>query len=94
MTDRRIKLRTTGEQALANGDGRRAFKAYAELEQLDPNEALWPKRAAEAARKAGKNAEAASAFRRAAAVYLRLGFASHAQAMTKLAAQLETLQPS
>ena len=86
MTDRRIKLRTTGEQALANGDGRRAFKAYAELEQLDPNEALWPKRAAEAARKAGKNAEAASAF--------RLGFASHAQAMTKLAAQLETLQPS
>ena len=94
MTDRRIKLRTTGEQALANGDGRRASKAYAELEQLEPNEVLWPKRAAEAARKAGKYAEAASAFRRAAAVYLRLGFASHAQAMLRLAAQLEAQQPS
>ncbi len=94
MNDRRSKLRQTGEQALASGDGRRAFKAYAELEQLEPNEVLWPKRAAEAARKAGKNAEAALAFRRAAAVYLRLGFASHAQAMLKLAVQLEALQPS
>ena len=94
VTDRRIKLRTTGEHALAKGDGWRAFQAYIELERLEPDEALLPKRAAEAARKAGKNAEAALAFRRAAAVYQRIGFGPHADAMRRLAAQLENTPPS
>ena len=84
----------TGEQAIATGNDRRAAKAFVELEQLEPNEVLWPKRAAEAARKAGNNGEAALAFRRAATVYERLGFASHAQAMISLAVQLETNQRS
>jgi hypothetical protein len=88
MLNRRTKLRITGEQALASGDEWRAFLTYRELEQLEPDEVLWAKRAAEAARKAGALEEAANAFRRAGVVYERTGFAAHAKAMRRLAEQL------
>jgi hypothetical protein len=90
MIDRRAKLRITGEQALASGDKKSAFFAYRELEQLEPDEALWAKRAAEAARKSGAFGESAKAFRRAASVYERTGFAGHAKAMLRLAEQLDS----
>lgn len=90
MKERKRLLRTTGEQALVNSDGWRAYQAYIELERLEPEEPLWPKRAAEAARKAGRAQDAALAFRRAAAAYKRIGFGPQAEIMLRLAAQLET----
>ena len=74
---------------MARGNAGLAKSVYLQLELLDPIEPMWPKRAAEAARKLGQNAEAALAFRRAAAIYARLGFSGHARAMDELAARLE-----
>ena len=60
------QLRDEAGTASASGRHKRALECYTELEQLEPRDAQWPKRAAEAYRKLNKTRAAIDAFDRAA----------------------------
>jgi CRP-like cAMP-binding protein len=78
------QLRTEASDAFASGKFKRALVAYLELEQLEPRDAQWSKRAGETYRRLGKDKDAVSAFTRAADRYAQGGFLVQALAVCKL----------
>jgi CRP-like cAMP-binding protein len=83
------QLRAEASEAAAAGKHKRALAAYLELEQLEPRDAQWSKRAAETYRRLDKNKEAISAFARAADRYAQGGFLVQAIAVCKLILQID-----
>ncbi len=83
------QLRAEATEASAAGKHKRALVAYLELEQLEPRDAQWSKRAAETYRRLGKDKEAISAFARAADRYGQGGFLVQAIAVCKLILQID-----
>ena len=55
-------LRVEASEAAAAGKHKKALAAYLELEQLEPRDANWSKRAAETYRRLGKDKDAVGAF--------------------------------
>ena len=53
-------LRAEASEAAAAGKHKKALAAYLELEQLEPRDAQWSKRAAETYRRLGKDRESIS----------------------------------
>jgi len=84
------QLRTEASDAFAAGKFKRALAAYLELEQLEPRDAQWSKRAAETYRRLGKDKEAIAAFTRAADRYAQSGFLVQAIAVCKLILTIES----
>ena len=83
------QLRSEASEAAASGKYKRALSAYLELEQLEPRDAQWSKRAAETYRRLGKDREAISAYTRAADRYGQGGFLVQAIAVCKLILQID-----
>src|SRR4051794_23618708 len=83
------QLRVEASEAAAAGKHKKALAAYLELEQLEPRDANWSKRAAETYRRLGKDKDAVSAFSRAADRYAQSGFLVQAIAVCKLVLQIE-----
>src|SRR5690606_4657081 len=83
------QLRADAADAAAAGKHKRALAAYLELEQLEPRDAQWSKRAGETYRRLGKEKEAVSAFGRAAERYAQGGFLVQAIAVCKLILQID-----
>jgi len=83
------QLRTEASEAAASGKYKRALSAYLELEQIEPRDAQWSKRAAETYRRLGKDREAISAYARAADRYAQGGFLVQAIAVCKLILQID-----
>jgi CRP-like cAMP-binding protein len=82
-------LRDDAGAAAAAGKYKRALECYLELERMEPNDAQWPKRAAEMLRRLGKLKEAIAAYDRAADRYTQGGFLVQAIAVCKLILQLD-----
>ena len=83
------QLRSEASEAAAAGKYKRALSAYLELEQLEPRDAQWSKRAAETYRRLGKEREAISAYTRSADRYAQGGFLVQAIAVCKLILQID-----
>lgn len=83
------QLRSEASEAAASGKYKRALSAYLELEQLEPRDAQWSKRAAETYRRLGKEREAIAAYTRAADRYAQGGFLVQAIAVCKLIVQID-----
>jgi CRP-like cAMP-binding protein len=81
-------LREEAAAATAAGKHKRALAAYLELERVEPRDAQWAKRAAEALRKLGRDDEAIQAYARAADRYAQNGFLVQAIAICKLVLQI------
>ena len=77
-------LRDEAAIAIERGKLGKAIEIYEELEEIEPDSAAWPKRIGETHRRAGKNAEAVSAFERAAEKYVQSGFMVQAIAVCKM----------
>jgi CRP-like cAMP-binding protein len=82
-------LRAEASEAAAAGKHKKALAAYLELEQLEPRDANWSKRAAETYRRLGKDKDAIAAFTRAADRYAQSGFLVQAIAVCKLILQID-----
>src|SRR5436190_13663100 len=83
------QIRAEAAEATSTGKFKRALAAYLELEQLEPRDAQWSKRAAETYRRLGKDKDAVSAFTRAADRYAGGGFLVQAIAVCKLILQID-----
>jgi CRP-like cAMP-binding protein len=83
------QLRAEASEASAAGKHKRALAAYLELEQREPRDAQWSKRAAETYKRLGKDKDAISAFSRAADRYAQGGFLVQAIAVCKLILQID-----
>ncbi len=83
------QLRAEAAEASAAGKHKRALSAYLELEQLEPRDAQWSKRAAETYRRLGKDKDSIGAFSRAADRYAQGGFLVQAMAVCKLILQID-----
>ena len=83
------QLRAEAAEATAAGKHKRALAAYLELEQLEPRDAQWSKRAAETYKRLGKDKDAIAAFSRAADRYAQGGFLVQAIAVCKLILQMD-----
>lgn len=83
------QLRAEAAEASAAGKHKRALACYLELEQLEPRDAQWSKRAAETYKRLEKNKDAISAFTRAADRYATGGFLVQAIAVCKLILQMD-----
>jgi CRP-like cAMP-binding protein len=83
------QLRTEASEAAAAGKYKRALAAYLELEQLEPRDAQWSKRAGETYRRLGKDREAIAAYARSADRYAQGGFLVQAIAVCKLILQID-----
>jgi CRP-like cAMP-binding protein len=83
------QLREEAAAAAAAGKYKRALEGYNELERIEPNDAQWPKRAAEMLRRLGKLKEAVAAYDRAVDRYTAGGFLVQAIAVCKLILQLD-----
>jgi len=83
------QLRAEAAEASAAGKHKRALAAYLELEQLEPRDAQWSKRAAETYKRLGKDKDAIGAFSRAADRYAQGGFLVQAIAVCKLILQMD-----
>jgi len=82
-------LRDDAAQAAADNKPRRAVECYLALEQAEPNEPNWPKRAAEMYRRLDRPREAISAYERAVDRYVQGGFMVQAIAVCKVILQLD-----
>ncbi len=78
------KLRDGATNLVAKGKHEKALAKYLELEQLDPGDAQWSKRAADCYRRMGRRSDELQALVRAADGYSRTGFLLKAVAMCKL----------
>src|SRR5512146_649859 len=83
------QLRTEASDAFAAGKFKRALAAYLELEQAEPRDAQWSKRAGETYRRLGKDKDAVMAFGRAADRYAQGGFLVQAIAVCKMILQMD-----
>jgi len=84
------QLRAEAAEASSSGKHKKALAAYLELEQLEPRDAQWSKRAAETYKRLGKDKDAIQAFSRAADRYASGGFLVQAIAVCKLILQIDT----
>jgi cAMP-dependent protein kinase regulator len=82
-------LRDEVASAIDKGKFKRALECIRELEEIEPRDAAWPKRAAEVYRRLGKNREAIAAYERAADRYAQGGFLVQAIAVCKQILQLD-----
>lgn len=82
-------LRDDAARAAAEGKHRRAAECYLQLEQLEPTEPSWSKRAAEMYRRLDRPREAIAAYERAVDRYAQGGFMVQAIAVCKLILQLD-----
>ena len=82
-------MREEAAEATAGGKHKRALAAYLELERLEPRDAQWAKRAAEAYRKLGRESDAIAAYARSADRYAQAGFLVQAIAVYKLVLQID-----
>jgi hypothetical protein len=87
-TSARAAARTELEQALARRDNERARALLADLQVLEPAEPRWPHKLGDLLRAAGRDEEAAIAYRQAGRVYSDRGFGDRSRAMTVLARTL------
>jgi CRP-like cAMP-binding protein len=88
--EKRIKLlRDRLEPALHKNDVKAADPLLTELESLEPAQHRWPHKRGDLLRRAGRNADAAAAYERAAALYAEQGLLPRAIAMAKVAAELD-----
>ncbi len=86
----RIKqLRSEALQLAQNGEHSRALERFAQLEKLDPNEADWPRRAADCHRLLGDRSEQLRALGRAADGYMGAGMVVKAMAICKIMLALD-----
>lgn len=83
------QLREEAASATAAGKHKRALAAYLELERVEPRDAQWAKRAAEAYRKLGRDDEAIHAYARAIDRYAQNGFLVQAIAICKVVLQID-----
>lgn len=83
------QLRAEAAEASSSGKHKKALSAYLELEQLEPRDAQWSKRAAETYKRLGKDKDAIQAFSRAADRYASGGFLVQAIAVCKLILQID-----
>jgi hypothetical protein len=74
--------------AVERRDYERTFQIATMLEQMEPNDARWPRKCGDLLRMAGRPHDAAAAFRRAAKCYDQQGFHDRSRAMTVLARSL------
>ncbi|RMH42921.1 MAG: hypothetical protein D6689_06665 [Deltaproteobacteria bacterium] len=82
--DARVRtLRDRAQQAVDRGKYAKALEAYRELEEIDPGEGDWPRRAAECHRRLGDRDGAVAALLRGADRYARAGFIVKAVALCK-----------
>lgn len=77
-------LRDEAIELVEKGKLGKAADLYAELEELEPESATWPKKLGETLRRAGKTTEAIPAFERAAQRYVETGFLVQAIAVCKM----------
>jgi CRP-like cAMP-binding protein len=82
-------LRDELAAAIDRGKFKKAIECILELEQLEPRDAAWPKRAAEAYRRIGRTREAIAAYERSAERYAQGGFLVQAIAVCKQILQLD-----
>jgi len=82
-------LRDEVAGAIDKGKFKQALEAIRELEALEPNDASWPKRAAEVYRRIGKHREAIQAYERAVDRYAQAGFLVQSIAVCKQILQLD-----
>jgi tetratricopeptide (TPR) repeat protein len=82
-------LRDEVATAIDRGKFKRAVECILELEQLEPRDASWPKRAAEVYRRIGKTREAIAAYERAVERDAQAGFLVQALAVCKQILQLD-----
>ncbi|HEY4181816.1 MAG TPA: cyclic nucleotide-binding domain-containing protein [Kofleriaceae bacterium] len=82
-------LRDEALKAIERGKLDRAIEIYIELEALEPEKPEWPKRLGESYRRNRANANAVSAFERAAIKYVAGGFLVQAIAVCKLILQID-----
>lgn len=82
-------LRDAAARAIAEGKHRRAIECYLELEQLEPFEPNWPKRAAESYRRLDRPRDAVSAYERTIDRYVAGGFMVQAIAVCKVILSLD-----
>ena len=82
-------LRDEVANAIDRGKFKRAIECILELEQLEPRDAAWPKRAAEVYRRLGKSREAIGAYERSVDRYVQAGFLVQAIAVCKQILQLD-----
>ena len=79
-TSRLLALIDEFEGALGEHDSDRALVALSSLEELDPDDAAWPKRRAEIYREAGDEASELNALLRTASLQVDAGFVARAMA--------------
>ena len=84
----RSTTRTALERALVCRDQAKALELLLELQADDAAEPRWPHKAGDLLRGAGRDAEAASAYRKAATLYAERGFVARSRALVHLARTL------
>jgi len=87
-------LRDDATRAAAEGKHKRAIECYLELEQLEPYEPNWPKRAAETYRRIDRSREAVAAYERAIERYVAGGFMVQAIAVCKIILSIDPAHDS
>ncbi len=87
-------LRDDATRAAAEGKHKRAIECYLELEQLEPYEPNWPKRAAETYRRIDRGREAVAAYERAIERYVAGGFMVQAIAVCKIILSIDPTHDS
>jgi CRP-like cAMP-binding protein len=88
-SERIRSLRDRAAQALEKGRPEKAVEDYLELEQIDPNDPTWAKRAADCYLRLRQPAQQVAALARAADGYARTGFALKAIALSKLISSID-----
>lgn len=82
-------LKDAAAAASTEGKHRKALEHYLELEQLEPQDPNWAKRAGETYRRLGKNREAIAAYDRAVERFVQSGFLVQALAVCKVILQID-----
>lgn len=85
------ELRDAAAIAVERGKLDKALALYDELEELEPESPMWPKRLGETHRRAGNNRSAVAAFERSVDKYVETGFLVQAIAVCKLILQIDPM---
>ncbi len=83
------KLKDIATKAVDKGKYEKALDAYLALEQLEPGDGSWSRRAADMYRRLKRNPEAVVALERAADRYAKVGFLVKAVAVCKMILQID-----
>lgn len=83
------KLKEQAQNALDKGKYKKALPLYLTLEEMEPHDGQWPRRAADMYRRLGRTQEAIDTFDRAATKYMDAGFLVKSIAICKMILQLD-----